>query len=253
MQQAPTGWMHCSSPHHSQAIDTQLMQILPMLSKNKCTMVTRPQSYLQHQFWSIKFSAKCNNKDMKDVLQALQARLHPSPEDHLELTRSLSENLCHAQKVLQKQKQEADLLRKQHIEVQLQQSNCIKQAKKPKALWHLIQDEQNWPCYASLRQHTKPKLSGSLAYGTWQEPNEQHPTILLDKEELDDTLLECSQQHFTIAQGTPFTTEPLLHLLHYNGLMPFGDRILHGCNDYAHLPFDKLTKTLLKHMKDKMT
>jgi len=76
---------------------------------------------------------------------------------------------------------------------------------------------------------------------------------VLDKDDLDDTLLEYSRQHFAHAQGSPFTTEPLAHLLQYDGLTPFGDHILHGNNNYEHLRLDAPTRALLKHMRDKTT
>jgi len=88
---------------------------------------------------------------------------------------------------------------------------------------------------------------------TRQEPNKPNPTILLNKEDLDATLLEYSREHFATAQGTPFTTEPLARLLQYDGLTPFGDRILQGRPNADHLQFDEPTKTLLQHMQDKTT
>jgi len=109
---------HFAQEHYQEleAIDTQLTQILTK-ADHQCRPKTNApwspdlnQAYLQHQFWSIKFSAKCNHKDMKDMLKALRDRIHPTPEDHLESTRTLSANLHHAQKALRKQKQEVDLL-----------------------------------------------------------------------------------------------------------------------------------------------
>jgi len=146
---------------------------------------------------------------MKDVLQALHDRINPLPEDQIELMCSLSTNLCHTQKNLRKEKREADILRKHHLESLLNEAIASNKKKKSNALKHLIQAERNKQCYAAFRQHTKPKLSGGLAYVTTQKNPEDQPTIILDKEELDDTLLNYSQQHFAKAQGSPFTMEPL--------------------------------------------
>jgi len=96
-------------------------------------------------------------------------------------------------------------------------------------------------------------LSGGLSYVTKQATPKSQLTTILDKEELDDTLLEYSQQHFAAAQGTLFTTEPLLQLLQYDGLTPYSDKILHSLNNFDHLSLDEPTRTLLKHMKDKTT
>jgi len=157
------------------------------------------------------------------------------------------------QEELQEGKHEADTLRKHHLKSLLNEAIVSNKQKKSKALKHLIQAECNKHCYIDFRQHTKPKLSGGLSYVTKQATPESQPTTILDKEKLDDTLLDYSRKHFATAQGTPFTIEPLSQLLQYNGLTPYGDRILHGHDSFDHLPFDEPTRTLLKHMKDKIT
>jgi len=120
--------------------------------------------------------------------------------------------------------------------------------KKSKALKHFMQAKCNKWCYTTFCQHAKLKSSGSLAYVTTQESPEQQLTTILDKEELDDTLLEYSQQHFAKVHPSPFTIEPLLCLLQYDGLSPFGDRVFQGHNNYGHIPFDKPAWALLKNM-----
>jgi len=99
----------------------------------------------------------------------------------------------------------------------------------------------------------KPKSSGGIAYLTTQTVNDLQPKIILDKEELDKTLLSYSQQHFAHAQGSPFTIKPLSRLLQYVGLTQFGDRIYQGRSNFNHLEFDEPTRTLLKHLKNKTT
>jgi len=54
------------------------------------------------------------------------------------------------------------------------------------------------------------------------------PITISDQDDMNHTLLEYSQTHFATAQGTPFTVDPLKHLLNYDGLTPFGNRILQG-------------------------
>jgi len=118
-------------------------------------------------------------------------------------------------------------------------------------LKHLIQAEQNRRCYSAFRQHTKPKSAGGLAYiTTTNEGNGERMTIM-DSEEMDVTLLDYSRQHFATAQGTPFTVEPLQHLLQYDGLTPFGTRVLQGKAQLDELPVAESTKALLQHLKSK--
>ncbi len=97
------------------------------------------------------------------------------------------------------------------------------------------------------------KTSGGLGYVTIQTNNEQPPTTVLDKEDLDATLLEYSHKHFATAQGSPFTTEPLARLLQYDGLTPFGDRVFNGCNNFKQFKFDEPTQALLRNVKNKTT
>jgi len=54
-----------------------------------------------------------------------------------------------------------------------------------------------------------------------------------------------------MVQGSPFTVAPLLHFLQYDGMTPFGDKILQGHVHLEHLPFNKQTCALLTHLKDK--
>jgi len=118
-------------------------------------------------------------------------------------------------------------------------------------LTNLIRAEQNRCCYLAFRHTTKPKLQGSLAYITVMA-DDNPPTTILDKDDMNNTLLEYSRNHFATAQGTPFMVAPLTHLLQYDGLTVFGDRILQGRVDIETLPIDEATRTLLANMRDKM-
>jgi len=111
------------------------------------------------------------------------------------------------------------------------------------ALTYLIQAEQNHCCYTAFCQHTKPKSQGGLGYIT---------EIILDQDEMNNTLLEHSHTHFAKAQGSPFTVEPLMQLLQYDGLTPLGNQVLTGCADLESLSLNCPTNTLLCNMWDKM-
>jgi len=76
---------------------------------------------------------------------------------------------------------------------------------------------------------------------------------ILDKDELNHTLLEYSHTNFARAQGSPFTVEPLQHLLQYDSLTPFGNMVFKGQAYLNALPIDEPAKALLTHMHDKMT
>jgi len=241
-----------------EAIDQSLTKIL--LHADRACLPPNPapwspalnQAYLRHCVWSVALSAHRTKRDMDNVISALRARLKPSPEDALELTRSILASLCHAQKALRKAKCEAAALWKAHLEALLNKARATNEKKKLSALTYLICAEQNRPCYAAFRQHTKPKLQGGLGYITVSHRPDQPPQIILDQEEMNDTLLEHSRTHFAKAQGSPFTVEPLMHLLHYDGLTPLGNQVLKGCADLDSLSLDRPTKALLHNMRDKM-
>jgi len=54
------------------------------------------------------------------------------------------------------------------------------------------------------------------------------PTTIMDLDEMNKMLLEYSRIHFSKAQGSPFTVEPLSNLLQYDGLTTFGNQVLKG-------------------------
>jgi len=117
-------------------------------------------------------------------------------------------------------------LRKQHLEEILTLAKVVNQQKKTKAIMHLIWAECNHLCFARVCHHTKPKAPGSLAFINAPDIGNLQP--ILDQTEMEEMLLEFSCTHFSKAEGTPFTTKPLSHLLEYNGLTTYGLKISQG-------------------------
>jgi len=147
-------------------------------------------------------------------------------------------------------RREADEHRKKHLEALLNQSIAANQHKKSKALQYLIRAERNRQCYARFRQHTKPKSAGGLAFVTvTNEDGTRQP--VLERDEMESTLLEYSRTHFARAEGSPFTQEPLGRLLKYDGLTPFGNRVTNGRPVNTLHQFDKPTKAILENLRRK--
>jgi len=121
-----------------------------------------------------------------------------------------------------------------------------------KALKYLIRAERNRQCYAKFRHHTKPKSAGGLAFVTVTKADGTKQP-LLDKTELEDTLLEHSRAHFAQADGSRFTQEPLKHLLCYNGLTTFGNHVTQGKPLPEFHNFDEPTTAVLTNLKRKVT
>jgi len=78
---------------------------------------------------------------------------------------------------------------------------------------YLISVEQNRCCYTAFRQHTKPKSQGGLGYITVSTGPDQPPHLIIDQDEMNNTLLKHSHTHFAKAQGSLFMVEPLMRLL----------------------------------------
>jgi len=238
-------------------IDNQLTSILLQADRACGSNNTTPwsptvnQAYLQHRMWSIALTAHRNHRDMDDIIAAIRAKLTPSEEDKLEKTRSTSANLRNAQKKLQKAKREADILRQQHLDALLNEARASNKKKKSKALTHLIRAEQNRRCYAAFRHHTKPRSQGGLAFITKHNGPTEPPTTIMEPDEMNETLLEYSRLHFSKAQGSPFTVEPLSNLLQYDGLTVFGNQILKGRSTLDNVNLQPPTKALLTNMRDK--
>jgi len=77
------------------------------------------------------------------------------------------------------------------------------------------------------------------------------PTTIMEPDEMNDTLLEYSRLHFSKAQGSPFTVEPLSNMLQYDGLTVFGNQILKGRATLDNVNLQPPTKALLTNMRDK--
>jgi len=70
-------------------------------------------------------------------------------------------------------------------------------------------------------------------------------TTIHDVKLMEHHLLDHSQQHFWHAHGTPYMVPPLLELLGFDGLTPFGDAIFRGDPIPDHLSLDPATQLLL--------
>jgi len=155
------------------------------------------------------------------------------------------------QKALCKAKCEADNLCQQHLEKLLNQAVAANQGKKYKALKYLIWAECNQQCYVHFCSHTKPKSSGGLAFVTVCDANGMQQ-LLLQHEDIEDTLLKYSRTHFAKAEGSLFMQAPLHHLLQYDGITPFGESIFQGHPPPMHHNFDDQTRAILQHMHCKL-
>jgi len=100
-------------------------------------------------------------------------------------------------------------------------------------------------------QHTKPKLQGGLAFVTVKQANGKTQT-LLNKGEMEETLLEHSHAHFAKVEGSLFMMDPLCRLLQYDSLALFGNIVYKGKNALNNYQFNKPTMAILQNLRNKI-
>jgi len=72
-----------------------------------------------------------------------------------------------------------------------------------------------------------------------------------DPQQLEDLVLEQHCKHFSQANGTTFTQEPLQTLIDDECTSKYAQQILSGTAQIDNLPIDEHTKALLHHLKAK--
>jgi len=77
------------------------------------------------------------------------------------------------------------------------------------------------------------------------------PQPILDHMEMEEMLLEFSRTHFAKAKGTPFTAEPLGHLLEYDRLTTYCQKISQGCYQFDCHQFGEPTEAILMNLQQK--
>jgi len=238
-----------------ESIDQKLTKILVQADQHLRPLSSVPwspavqQAYLLHRYWTLTRMAKRQERNLSAAIQRVQEHLDPALIDN-DPQVTLSTKLRKAQRALRKARRAAAQLRQQHMEKLLNEAIAANQTKKSNALKYLIRAERNRQCYARFRNYTKPKSAGGLAFVTIPlADGTQHP--LLDRDEIEDTLLEHSRIHFAAADGSPFTREPLSRLLQYDGLTPFGEHVHSGSPPLDHYDFDEQTIAILKNLKKK--
>jgi len=238
-----------------EAVDQTLTKILLQADRYCRPLSQAPWSpevrmaYMAHRYWALQLTAKRTERDLSTALKTIADRLDPQLTAR-DPNRTLSAHLKQAQKRLKQARRNADALRKAHLESILNQAVAANHKKKTTALKYLFRAERNRQCYARFRQHTKPKAPGGLAFvNVTDEEGQQHP--LLQRQELEDTLLEHSRTHFAKAEGSCFTKDPLKRLLNYDGLTAFGERITNGQSLGTIHQFDEPTAAILQNLKRK--
>jgi len=136
----------------------------------------------------------------------------------------------------------------------IQAASVTQDKKKKKLILLLKRAEELRRCYAMIRSLTKPKQSGGLSHikvPTTTETGEPGWESIYEPSEIELKVLQQHRTHFSQADGSIFTIEPLRSLVNDNCTSPYAQQILAGTADIKSLPIDDYTKSLLRHLKSK--
>jgi len=126
----------------------------------------------------------------------------------------------------------------------------MKDKKKKCIILALKRAEELRNCYKLVRSVTKPQQSNGISQV--KVPIENADGVITwksvyDPNEIENLVLHQHRKHFSQAQGSPFTVEPLSTLVNDTADSPFAKQVLEGTADIDSLQIDKYTKDLLIH------
>jgi len=130
-----------------------------------------------------------------------------------------------------------------------------KDQKRKKLILSLKRAEELRSCYMVVRSITKPRQPGGISHVRIPVPDTQNETqweSIYEPQALEQHVLHQHRQHFSQADGTIFTQEPLRTLVNDECTSEYAHQILEGTADITSLPVDKYTKDLLRQLKSKV-
>jgi len=134
--------------------------------------------------------------------------------------------------------------------------NICKDKKRKQLVLNLKCAEELCCCYTLVHSMTKPRQAGGILHIKIPPPpesSEAPSTSIYDPKEMEARVLEQHRTHFSQAEGTIFTQEPLQTLLNDSCTSVFAEQVLAGTAEIDDLLIDDYTKDLLCNMKSKMS
>jgi len=161
---------------------------------------------------------------------------------------TIQTNLRRIQKQFREIKQEAAIHRKKFLDELMIAAKTTKNKQRQQLIRHLKTAEDNRRCFALTRAILKPHTAGGLTHVLDSNDNGNMWTNVVEKDEMEQKLLNHSQKHFSQAKGTPYTTAPLNNLLGYDGLTEFGNQVFRGTIP-PEMQLPLTAKLLLQHQQ----
>jgi hypothetical protein len=239
-----------------ETVDTTFTDVLLQAEAKCATPVDFPWSptiqmkSTVYQYWTTKLHGIKNNIDVSEPLQKL---LHLIPNDDVyqgNRNRPITKQLNHARKHLINARLRADELREEYLEIS--QEIAINEGKmtKAEAIRKIANKERQARCWRTFKllRHGK-QAQGGITHVLVPEiiDGKEFLHRVYEKSKVDSTLLNRNSMHFSQAEGTPFTTSPLLDILGDDGCTPAAlqvleDHIPSGLPKYPNLILTKLKK-----------
>jgi hypothetical protein len=119
-----------------------------------------------------------------------------------------------AQRALRKVKQRAQELRLEFLLQTIDEATAESETAREKAIRNIINNQEKIQSFARIRQIFKPTCQGGLSRLLIPADNDSKNEweTVTQPERIQDLLNQRNIQHFGMAQGTPFTQEPLTRL-----------------------------------------
>jgi len=212
------------------------------------------EAYLVHHYWNLKLSQKRMGRNYPQAFAAIEHKIHPSKLKPAHLL-TISANLRAAQTQLREIQKVAQEKRRAHLDELIQAAGICKDQRKRKLILCLKRAEELRGCYAMVRSITKPKQMGGISHvriPSTTTPNENTWENVYDPQEIEQLVLQQHRKHFSQADGTIFTVEPLRTLINDECTSEYAQKVLDGTANIEDLPVDEYTKTLLLHLKTKV-
>ena len=202
----------------------------PLYQSIRSKQISELQKLLR--YWQITVSGIKNEKDFSTVLQTLAAKISPGIIEKMnEQGRTPTTNLIKTKELLSQ-------ARKDQIqnwkEAAFAEIAMIASAEHISPLT-VEKTQRNTTTtrriFAILRDRFKPRLSRGLTSlivpDSQQNDNELYKTIH-DQQEIENLLIARNIAHFGQAQGSPFTTSPIVNKIGYKGTNNFSTKIIRG-------------------------
>lgn len=239
-----------------ESIDIQFTEIL-LQSEAACAPPSEyPWSPTLHlastiyQYWKTKLHGNKNNIDVAEQLEQLVQQLPTDAVYQNCKGRSTIKQLKHARKTLINSRIKAQDLRNEHLEllqeISIEDGN-IARASAIRQLANKERQARCWRMFKTLRQGTKSTRGISHILIPVTQGHQTSFREIYQKDEVDENLLHRNIEHFSQADGTPFTISPLIDIIGEDGCSPLALQILEGnippgLPKYPTLLLQKLTR-----------